>query len=120
MEDGIRLFVDGVAGEGACDSFPAQVRTLIMDNGCEFKKETSSPDFWTQFTREDARGITKPTLLLTGEKSLRMFQLIVQELAHRIPNNEFIILPDSTHEMPADNSKGYNETVLAFLSKHSA
>jgi pimeloyl-ACP methyl ester carboxylesterase len=43
----------------------------------------------------------------------------VKELGHLIPNNELIILPDSTHEMPADNPKAYNEVVLSFLGKHS-
>ena len=119
-ERGVRRFVDGVVEEGAFDEFAPEVRTLIMDNACEFTAETSSRDFWTPFTREEAGRIATPTLLLTGENSLRMLQLIVAELERCLQNNECVTIPESTHEMPADNPEAYNEAVLGFLAKQSA
>jgi len=119
MEKGVKKFVDGVVEEGAFEEFPPPVQQLILDNACEFKAETSSPDFWTTFTHEEAEQITTPTLLLTGEQSLRMFQLIVYELKRCLPNNEYVTIPESTHEMPADDPQRYNEVVLAFLEKHA-
>jgi pimeloyl-ACP methyl ester carboxylesterase len=59
-------------------------------------------------------------LLLTGDKSLRMFQLIVDELERCLPNSESVRVPETTHEVPADNPEAYNEIVLGFLAKHSA
>lgn len=119
-EEGLRMFVDGVVEEGAFDQFPPEVRGLIMDNACEFKAETSSPEFWTPFAREDAERITTPTLLLTGDKSLPMLKLVVAELERCLPNSECITIPESTHEMPADNPEAYNATVLEFLANHPA
>lgn len=120
MKKGVKKFVDGVVEKGAFEQFPPPVQHLIMDNACEFKAETSSSGFWTPFTREEAEQITTPTLLLTGEESLRMFQLIVYELEDCLPDNECVTIPESTHEMPADDPEAYNEIVLEYLDKHSA
>lgn len=117
--EGIKRFVEGVVEKGAFDQFPPNVKDLIMDNACEFRVETSSPDFWTPFTCKDARGITTPTLLLTGDKSLRMFQLIVDRLEQCLPNNRSVRIPDTTHEVPADNPEAYNKIVLEFLEENS-
>jgi pimeloyl-ACP methyl ester carboxylesterase len=117
MKKGIEVFVDGVVEEGAFEKFPPDVQQLILDNACEFKVETASANYWTPFTCEDAGRITTPTLLLTGQQSLPMFQLIVRELERCLPNSERVVVPDSTHEMPADNTAAYNETVLAWLEE---
>lgn len=119
VRDGVRIFVDGVVEDGAFDKFPPEVQSLIMENACEFKIETSSPNFWTPFTCEQAGRITTPTLLLTGDKSLKMFQLIVDELARCLPNNESVRVPETTHEVSSDNPEAYNKIVLGFLAKHS-
>lgn len=119
VEDGVRVFVDGVVEDGAYDRFPTEVQDLILDNACEFKVETSSPDFWTPFTCEEAARVETPTLLLTGDRSLRMFQLIVDELQRCLPNNESKRVPQTTHEVTSDNPEAYNEMVLAFLERHS-
>jgi len=119
IEDGVRVFVDGVVEEGAFDRFPPQWQDLTMDNACEFKVETSSPDFWTPFTCEDAEQIETPTLLLTGDRSLRWLQLIVEELERCMPNSEARIVPETTHEVTSDNPEAYNEMVLEFLEEHS-
>lgn len=118
-EEGVKAFVDGVVSDGAFDSFPPEVQKLITDNACEFKSETASPDFWTSFTCRDAKNITTPVLLLNGEKSLRMFQLIANELQRCLQKCKYIRVPDSTHELPADKPEEYNRIVLEFISEHA-
>lgn len=118
-EKGVKIFVDGVVNEGAYDSFPSEVRNLILDNACEFKAETSSADFWTSFTCEDAGRITTPTLLLTGERSLKMLKIVIDELGPCLPNKELVTVPSSSHETASENPEAYNEIVLDFLAKHS-
>ncbi len=119
MKDGVRRFVDGVVNDGAFDQFPPKIQKLIMDNACELKIETSSSNFWTPLTGNEAKQIETPTLLLTGENSLKMFQLVVAELERCLPNNKYVIVPHCTHELPADNSKVYNEIVMEFLAEQS-
>lgn len=113
---GVRTFVDGVVEEGTFDGFPPEIQDLIMENACEFGVETSSPAFWTAFTCGDAATIETPTLLLTGDGSLEMFQLIVDELDRCMPNSEVRRVPDTTHEVSSDNPEAYNEMVLEFLA----
>lgn len=120
IEDGVRIFVDGVVEEGAFDQFPPAVQNQILENACEFRVETSSPNFWTPFSCEDAGRVTTRTLLLTGDKSLRMFQLIVDELDRCLPNSESVRVPKTTHEVSSDNPEAYNEIVLGFLAAHAA
>jgi non-heme chloroperoxidase len=117
---GVRTFVDGVVKDGAFDQFSPEVQKLIMENACEFKVETSSAYFWTPFTCEDAASVATRTLLLTGDNSLRMFQIIVDELARCLPNNESLRIPDTTHEVSSDNPEAYNEIVLGFLAECSS
>jgi len=120
LEKGIGLFLDAALGEsGAFDRFPSEVREPIMDNACQFKVETQSPDLFTPFTCEDARRVATPTLLLTGDAASRISELIVDELERCLPNNERVMLPHSAHELPVDNPEAYNKIVLDFLAKHS-
>ena len=118
-EKGLKIFVDGVVTEGAFDSFSPEVRNLIVDNSCELKVETSSPDFWTPFTCKDAQGITATTLLLTGERSLKMLKMIIDELGRCLPNKELVTVPSSSHETASENPEAYNKIVLDFLGKYS-
>ena len=118
LEEGVRVFIDGVVEEGAFDRFSRGVHQLIMDNTCEFKVETSSPDFWTPFTCDDASGIETPTLLLVGEHSVTFLQRVVDELQRCLPNNECVRVPDSTHELPSGRPELYNQAVLDFLAQY--
>lgn len=118
-DEGIQTFVDGLFGDGAFDQLPPEVLELLMDNACEFALETSSPEFFTPFSHADAQRVTAPTLLVSGEESLRMFQLVVDELERCLPDNRRVRIPGSTHDLPAHRPDVYNEVVLDFLASRS-
>lgn len=120
LEDGVRTFVDGLFERGAFDQLPDEVHDLIMDNAAEFRLETASPEFWTPFRCEDAARVQAPTLLLSGGQSLRMLQLVVEELARCLPDNEHVRFPDSSHDLPGEAAETFNEIVLDFLARHSS
>lgn len=119
LEEGVRIFADGVVGEGAFDSLPPEIRGLILDNAPALGLETASPRYWTPFTCEDAADIATPTLLLTGEESLRMLNLVVIELGRCLPDSECRWVPDSNHDLPAHNPGAYNRIVLEFLARQA-
>lgn len=114
-EVGIRTFVDGVVEDGAYDSFPPDVQQMLLDNACEFAVETSSPDFFTPFSWEDARQVTHDTLLVTGDRSREMFGIVVDELSRCLPNNDIARVPNTTHEVTSDNPAAYNTIVIEYL-----
>lgn len=119
-EAGVRTFVDGVVEAGAYDRFPSQVQQMILDNACEFAAETSSPEFFTPFSRQDARRVSRETLLLTGDRSREMFGIIVDELHRWLPRSEVERVPNTTHEVSSDNPDAYNVMVLEFLEARTA
>lgn len=119
LEQGVRLFIEGVIGKGAFDQLPPPARERMMDNALQLKAETAALDIYPTLTCEDARQITAPTLLLTGEWSPRMFHLITDELERCLPNCEHALISAASHAMHAGNPEVYNKTVLAFLARHS-
>lgn len=119
-EKAIRAFVESVAGEGAFDRFPPQARQMILDNAPEFRLEVNtSPDlYFTAFSCDDARSISTPVLLLTGEVSPNFFHQMTDELERCLPNTERVMIPHASHGMHNMNPQAYNEAVLAFLARH--
>lgn len=117
LEQGVRLFINGVLGEGTFDKLPQPARSNLMDNALEMKAETSAPNLFLLFSCEDVRRIKIPTLLLKGELSPKIFHLITDELERCLPNKEVAIVPAASHSIHNGNPEAYNEMVLAFLGK---
>jgi pimeloyl-ACP methyl ester carboxylesterase len=118
LEQGVKIFIDGIIGKNTFDALPQLVRASIMNNALELKAELSAPDLFSKFTCEDALKIKAPTLLLTGELSPKMFHLITDNLERCIINKERAIISDASHTMHAENPEAYNEIVLSFLGRH--
>lgn len=118
MEGGVRIFINGVLGEGSFDKLPPEARSAAMENAQELKDETLSPGHFSSFSCEDAKKIKVPTLLLTGELSPPIFRPIIKELQHCIPYAECMMIPKASHTMYSDNPEVFNAKVLSFLSRH--
>lgn len=121
-EGAARILVDGIVGqEGAYEEMSPARRQAVLDNlQVEMKAELSAPPRQDlSFTCDDVRRITAPTLLVEGERTLRLFQLMTQELQKCLPNSERAVLPQATHALQMENPAGFNEIVLRFLTRHS-
>lgn len=59
--------------------------------------------------------VTAPTLVLAGDHDLIRTEHIVDIYTH-LPNAQLGIFPDSTHMVPFDNPKLFNDTIERFLS----
>jgi non-heme chloroperoxidase len=119
-EAGVRLFIDGVLGEGGFDRLPAPAKARMMDNAPSFGIELKSPPetYYSSLTHDDVKLIQIPTLLVTGEVSPRMFHRVIEQLAHTLPAAERAEIANTSHAMYAGNPDAFNETVLAFLARH--
>lgn len=58
--------------------------------------------------------ITAPTLILAGDHDMVRIEHIV-EIFNQLPNGQLGILPDSTHMVPFDNPRLFNDTAANFL-----
>ncbi len=115
-----RILADGIVGKaGAFDQMPPERQSQILDNmKLEMKAGLSAPPQpEPSFTCADARQIKAPTLLLEGDRTIRIFQLMTEVLRNCMPGSERAVLPNATHALELENPTGFNEIVLGFLTR---
>jgi 3-oxoadipate enol-lactonase len=69
--------------------------------------------------RKQLGSIHCPTLIVTGDRDLTVPMSCKVELRDNIHQAEFVVIPDSGHATPIDQSEPFNKVLLEFLSKHS-
>ena len=114
LEEAVRTFINWIIGKGAYDKLPDEFRRRMMENA----RLLTVPYPSLTLTREQAKTIQHPTLLLTGEGSRKNFLLATDELARLLRNVERGKIPAASHVLHSLNPNAYNETVLEFLSRH--
>ncbi len=118
MEQGVRLFIDGVSGaEGIFDRLPEPVRARMMQNAPSLQAETASQHYFTEITPQQLEELRINALFLKGEHSPKMFHLIIDQLAQYVPGARQATIPDAGHSMPSNNPPAYNQAVLDFLAE---
>lgn len=117
LEAGMRIFIDGVMGEGAFDQIPAPVQAGIMDNAAEMVVELETPPemLFSTLSREEVRGVSAPTLLLSGALSLSLFGDVIDQLAAVMPRAERRVISGVSHDL--GDAATFTEPVLRFLSE---
>jgi pimeloyl-ACP methyl ester carboxylesterase len=118
LEEAARLFSDRVIGPGSFDRLPAPARQRMIDNARLLSLPDSAWGGSSSFSREDARAITIPTLLLRGDSSPKQFLLANDELAKEMPKAERAVIPHASHLLHGMNSEAFSQVVLEFLVRH--
>jgi len=116
----LRAFLDGVSGRsGSFDSLPAPARAAILAHSFEMRHEmlANRDLYMPPLTCADLGRLHTPVLLLSAERSARMFHLITDELARCMINDTLITVPGG-HAMHAANPPYYNQVVLRYLVTH--
>lgn len=116
--EGVRLFLNGVLGEGGFEKLPQDIRAIVMDNVRELKGATMDSDLFPPFPCEAASSVSVPTLLLHGELSPEIFVRTQDILEQCLPNDERATIPAASHGLEMDNPAAFNEMVLGFLATH--
>ncbi len=119
IEEGVRLFANGVLGEGGYEQLPKDAKAKIMDNTTALKGELLGPGFPDEFPKKEANNLQIPALLVCAEKSPKFFHSISEKLFKLLPNGQQVVIPDASHDMHGENPEAYNEKVLEFLLKHN-
>ncbi|MGE5500285.1 MAG: alpha/beta fold hydrolase [Syntrophothermus sp.] len=117
MEEGVKFFIDGVMGPGTFQRLSPKAKQMMLDNAPEMKAETLAPGYMPFITRDEINTVKCPVLLLKGERSPRMFHLIIDELQRLLPESELTVVPASSHSMQIANPQFYNSRVMEFLLK---
>ena len=118
LKQGVRIFIDGISGDGTFDKLPSTVRDMIMNNAQAMKAQTMAMNQFPVFTCQDAQRIERPVFLVAGEKSHKMLHAILKELKRCLANSKTTVIPDASHNMHVANPQAFNEAVLDFLARH--
>jgi pimeloyl-ACP methyl ester carboxylesterase len=97
---------------------PGAFDQAVVDADAFFTQEL--PALWQHwsFTEEDARRITRPVLVVVGEKSAPTFPERAALLLSWLPNAEPFELPGATHLLHAQNPRGMAEGLASFFARH--
>jgi pimeloyl-ACP methyl ester carboxylesterase len=113
----MRILVDGMGGKGRFDKLPPEGRAAAMQNSHFFKANTLSSDPFPNLSKDKVRRLRIPTLIITGENTIKIHKLVNEELARLLPKAEQAIIANAGHGSPRENPEGFNEAVLKFLAR---
>jgi pimeloyl-ACP methyl ester carboxylesterase len=114
----MRILVDAFAGTGRFDSLPPEARAATMQNSRFFKANTLCSDPFPNLSKAKVAGLRIPVLIITGENTIKLHQLVNEELARLLPKAEQATIPNAGHGSPRENPQAFNEAVLRFFANH--
>ena len=124
-EAGVKAAVDGFGNLGYSGTdekmtfagLPAQVRSALLEDGPEWKALTASKNAFPAVPLGAVARIQTSTLLLSGERSLKLADAIDGLLVRTLPHASRVVLPNATHDMWSEYPKECREATLAFLDQ---
>ena len=99
-------------------TLPLPVQGALLENAREWRALTMSKDAFPVLSIETVRRIQTPTLLLSGQRSLKLHGVIDSQLETLLPRKERIIVPNATHEMWNEYPEECRSAALVFFAKH--
>ncbi len=117
---GLRAFYDATNGRGRFDQLSAPARADVLAHAFELRHEllASREQYFPTMSCAELGRITTPVLLVRGERSPRMLQLISDELARCLRSDTSVVIPGAAHPPNAGNPSYYNQVVARFIMTH--
>lgn len=116
-EAAMKIFVNGFMGKGRFENLPPETRAAAMQNSRFFKANTLSSDPFPSLSKRKVKRLRIPTLIISGENTIKIHKLVTEELARLLPKAEQVIIPKAGHGSPRENPQAFNEAVLKFLAR---
>jgi pimeloyl-ACP methyl ester carboxylesterase len=109
----VRTYAARVA-PGEFEKASPEIRQMLVANVPAFQLDFSSRR--SPFACDDARRITVPVLMISGDRSPKGLQRVAGEAAHCMKAATLVKIPQATHWMQHDRAQAFNDAVLAFLA----
>lgn len=119
-EEGVRRFVDGIAGvAGSFDALPQKAKERLLGAAAELKLEFCTPheSYMPPPDPDRLAELKIPVLLVQGERSPKLFHLILDELELALPDTRRVIIPRSGHAVQIENPQHFNGVLEQFLEE---
>ncbi len=116
-EAGMRTFLHAVLGEEFYQRLPESRVRQARENLSTMRAQLlgAGPP---ALGKEEVRGVSAPTLVMTGERSPAGVHLLMDILEELLPNVERLEIPDASHDMHLDNPPAVSDAILGFLARH--
>jgi pimeloyl-ACP methyl ester carboxylesterase len=118
VHEAMRLFTDSLGGPGNFERLSPAARAARLENTRALQALTQSSDPFPMLTREAVQRLTVPTLIVEGEKTIKLHKLVDDELLRCLSGSERVIIPHATHRSAGENPDAFNSAVLTFLRKN--
>jgi pimeloyl-ACP methyl ester carboxylesterase len=115
-ERALRLSIDYFVGTGTWDQLPEEVKDGLRANQRDWQALTTSTDAFPHLSRTAVTHLPVPVLMLTGDQTLRIHQLVNDELERLVRNGVRVRFPDATHEIWEQYPDQARAATLAFLA----
>jgi non-heme chloroperoxidase len=110
--EALRRFVAGVSGSGG----RAAPLTLAFELHLELQADPEA--YMPSLDCREVAAIRSPVLVVTGERSARIFHVIAEELTRCLRTEEVVTVPGAGHDMQIANARFFNAAVLGFLARN--
>jgi pimeloyl-ACP methyl ester carboxylesterase len=117
-DEALRIFGRGVLGEAPFERLPDARKKQMRDNLGSLRAQLLGAGF-PPLRDDEVRGIRAPVLLVTGERTPRVFCRLTDRLEELLPLVERIEIPGASHAMHEENAAAVNEAIVRFLGRHS-
>ena len=114
IEGALRVFFDGIDGDGAWARLPAAPKQQLRDNAFTLigqMHENRQP-----FSKADAQSIKSPTLFIGGAETRGLLPAITRALCPEIPGARTAMIPGAGHWMFEQAPQEFCRIVLEFLA----
>lgn len=116
LDKGVEQFIDDIGGSGAWGKVSERQKEIFRDNAWSIRTLNSAAQ--EPYTCADAGRIDLPLLLVAGEKSERVYKLMMDALQPCLNQHEKITILNAPHAMNQAYPKAFNAVVLDFLARH--
>jgi pimeloyl-ACP methyl ester carboxylesterase len=117
-ERAMGLLTDAFLGAGTFAAFPEPLRRKVMRAARDWAAQTMSTVPFPDLAPDAVRGITAPTLMLSGARTIPLHALVDNEVERLLPNVERVVIPEASHDLWADQPDRCRAATLAFLARH--
>jgi pimeloyl-ACP methyl ester carboxylesterase len=117
-EKAVEVFLDGVQGKpNAISQLTDPIKSMMVNNAGTIKELTLKPP---HFTNKEAKAISLPTLLISGENTTKALHAIAEEVSKNIPKIQVTKIPNSAHFPHFENPEATNAAITKFLSMQTS
>jgi pimeloyl-ACP methyl ester carboxylesterase len=117
QKEAMRIFADGLFGANYFEGLPPAASATMMQNSRAIEALALSKNPFPYLPKDKVINLQIPTLVLTGDNTIRIHRQVDDELVRLLGNAKHIIVPNSGHAIARDSPELYRSTVLRFLNE---